>query len=327
MRKMIFFGALCLAAILMNGCSQENNQKNKQSGSAADKQSGPRLGDLVSTDTLILGIVPAEDPSIAMERQKPLTEYLSRELGRPIETFFATDYTGVVEAMRAGKVHIAWYGPFSYVMAAERSNAVPLAVAMHDDGSTTYQSYIVSVPKVAEALNITEPLEGDEGAREFFRRLEPHKGEFSFTFTDPGSTSGFAVPRYTIHTATDGGTPEEWFSRVGFVGSHDAGQLVVRNEIIDIAACWDKRYHELIAKGTTSPETNVLLLKSPPIPESPIAYRRDLPDEIVANLQRAFREMPESVVRTQGDTYKGYKIVTEKDYEVVVNIKKMLDEL
>lgn len=297
------------------------------SAGTSSAQHRARLGDLVPTDTIVMGIVPAEDPSIALERQKPLTDYLSERLGRPIRVFFATDYTGVVEAMRAGQIHMAWFGPFSYVLAAERANAVPVAVAMHDDGSVSYHSYFISSPEVARVLNITEPLEGKEGIQELFRRLEPHKRQFSFTFTDPASTSGFAVPRFNIHQGTNGGEPEDWFSRVGFSGSHDAGQMMIRQGTIDIAAVWDKRYHEMISAGTISPETNVKIFRSSPIPESPIAFRRDLDPEIIKKIQQAFADMPQEIARTQGETYKGYQIVTEEDYQIIVEIKELLDRL
>ena len=52
-----------------------------------------------------------------------LKKYLETELGMKIKTLTATDYTSVIEAMRADKIDVAFVGPFSYVLTAERADA------------------------------------------------------------------------------------------------------------------------------------------------------------------------------------------------------------
>jgi len=288
-----------------------------------------RIGRLAATDKLILGIVPAEDPREALAKQKTLEEYLNKHTGLKVETFAATDYTAVVEAMRAGRVHIALFGPFSYVMAAERADAVPLVVSINKDGTTSYRSYLTTTPKIAADLGLQtgydNALEGVDGLREMFRKLETHKKKFSFTFTDPASTSGYAVPRHAMHSI--GVDPKDWFRTIGFVGSHDAGQLVVRNNIIDFAACWDGTYHRMRDDGRTTDANVVIVWKSSPIPESPVAYRRDLPADLVAKIRSAFTSMPEVLAEQYGSKWKGFKETTEEEYRVIREIKQMLDTL
>lgn len=281
-----------------------------------------KLGKLVSTKELIMGIVPAEDPNVIIERQKPIVEYLSNSVKRPIKTFIATDYTGVVEAMRAGKVHFAWFGPFSYVLAAERADAVPLAVPIKEDGKSTYRSYISTSPEIAQTLDITEPLKGEEGMKKLVEKLSPYKKKWTFTFTDPASTSGYAVPRYYMYKA--GVKPEDLFKKIGYIGAHDAGQLAVHHQIINFAACWDKVYENFKKDGKIS---NVLIWMSDEIPESPIAYRRDLPKEVVDALKEAFKNMPEEISTKEDKSYKGYRITSEEEYKIVRDIKKALDNL
>jgi phosphonate transport system substrate-binding protein len=60
-----------------------------------------------------------------------------------VELFVASDYSGAIEAMRAGKLDIALFGPFSYVLAAEKANAEVFAVEKVS-GATTYKSIIVT---------------------------------------------------------------------------------------------------------------------------------------------------------------------------------------
>ncbi|MEJ5284144.1 MAG: phosphate/phosphite/phosphonate ABC transporter substrate-binding protein [Brevinematia bacterium] len=284
-----------------------------------------KLGKLISTKELVMGLVPAEDPSVMMERQKPLVEYLSNILKRPIKTFIATDYTGVIEAMRAGKVHFAWFGPFSYVMAAERADAVPLAVPIKDDGKSTYRSYITTSAEIAKNLGITEPLRSEEGMKKLVEKLQPFKKKYTFTFTDPASTSGYAVPRFFMHKA--GIKPEDIFKKIGYIGAHDAGQLAVKHKILDFAACWDKTYEDMIRDGKIDTNSNMLIWISDEIPESPIAYRRDLPKDVLELLKDAFVKMPENLARIQGTPYKGYRLISEEEFKIVVEIKQVLDSL
>lgn len=292
-------------------------------------QEGPRMGRLVSTDKIIMGIVPAEDPREALVKQKEIESYISTYTGVPVETFAASDYTAVVEAMRGGRVHLALFGPFSYVLAAERADAVPLVVSINKDGSTSYRSYLTTTPEIAQKLGVKTGVEkaltGKDGLEQLFKKLEPYKKEFTFTFTDPASTSGFAVPRHAMHSI--GADPNDWFRRVGYVGSHDAGQLVVKNKIIDFAACWDGTYHRMREDGRTSDEDVVVVWKSDPIPESPVAYRRDLPADMVAKIREAFTNMPEVLAEKHGSLWKGFKETTEEEYRIIREIKEMLDTL
>ena len=50
--------------------------------------------------------------------------------GFKIETIKVTDYNAAVEAMRAGRAHIAWYGGKTYIKAAEIANAEAFAAGV-----------------------------------------------------------------------------------------------------------------------------------------------------------------------------------------------------
>ena len=68
-----------------------------------------------------------------------ITEKLT---GFNIDTIKVTDYNAAVEAMRAGRAHIAWYGGKTYVKAAEIANAEAFAAGVRpgekDAGYYTY---------------------------------------------------------------------------------------------------------------------------------------------------------------------------------------------
>ncbi len=273
---------------------------------------------------LVMGLIPAEDPKAMMEQYTPMKNWLEKEIGRPIKLFTATDYTGVIEAMRAKKADIAWFGPFSYVLASERAGAQAFAVGQDGKGKTTYRAYLVATPEVAKKLDITTPLEGLEGMKTLAAKLANHKKAFTFTFTDANSTSGYAVPRYFMHQA--GIDPEKVFKKVGYVGTHDAAELVVKNKIIDIAADNDVSYPKMLESGQISAETNVVIWQSPDLPGSPLAYRKDLPEEVKKALQQAIVKVPKDVVTGYGKIT-GYQLVQDKDFALIKDIKKVIDTL
>ncbi|MGO9393558.1 MAG: phosphate/phosphite/phosphonate ABC transporter substrate-binding protein, partial [Desulfobaccales bacterium] len=225
---------------------------------------------------LVMGLIPAEDPKAMIEQIKPMKDWMEKSLGRCITLYTATNYTGVIEAMRAKKVDFAWFGPFSYVMAHERAGADAFAVGVDSKGKTTYRSYLVATPETAQKLGISTPLEGEAGMKVIAEKLDKFPKEFTFTFTDTASTSGHAIPRYFMWKV--GLDPDKVFKKVGFSGTHDAAELMVKNHTVDMCADNDMTNPAMVAAGKISPETNIIIWKSPPIPGSPVAYRDDLPE-------------------------------------------------
>src|SRR6202008_1918684 len=71
---------------------------------------------------LRVGFVPAEDAQQVMQSAQPVVEILRKELGMEVQAFVATDYTGVVEALRVGKLDVAFLAPASYVLAKNEAD-------------------------------------------------------------------------------------------------------------------------------------------------------------------------------------------------------------
>jgi len=277
-------------------------------------------------ESLVMGLIPAEDPKTMIEQMKPMKEWLEKELGQPIELFTATDYSGVIEAMRVKKVDFAYFGPFSYVLAHDRAGAEAFAVGVNAQGKSTYQSYLVATPETARKLGISTPLTGEEGMREIFQKLKEHKKEFTFTFTDPASTSGFAVPRYFMWKV--GMDPEQVFQKVGFSGTHDAAELMVKNKTVDLCSDNDMTNPGMVAAGKISPETNVVIWKSILLPGSPVAYRNDLPDKTKQALKKAITTVPKEATKVKAfGSLTGFQIVSDKDYTLIKDVKKVIDDL
>ncbi len=217
---------------------------------------------------LTIGLIPAEDSQAMIESSRQLVlDALQQQLGMPVKPFVATDYNGVIEALRAKKLDVAYLGPFSYVLASPVADAEAFAVAVtRKTGQSAYQSVILA--------------RKDSG----LRSVAELKGR-TFAFVDPSSASGHLFPKAGLEQT--GLDPDSYFGRVLFSGSHDASILAVANQKVDAAAVADRILASAVAKGTVKQDDFVVLWSSKPIPESPMVWRKDLDPALKDKLAKA----------------------------------------
>jgi phosphonate transport system substrate-binding protein len=258
----------------------------------------------VRAQELVMGLIPAESNEEMIKRFEPMRAHLEAKLGRKVKVYTATDYAGIIEAMKRKRVDVAWFGPLSYYLAEQEAGAEAFAVGVRDNGQSTYRSIIV-VP-------------GDSPVK----RIEDLKGK-SVAFVDPASTSGGLMPRYMIMKAT-GRTPEDFFGKFTYAGSHDAAELAVKNRTLDAAADNDITYQQMLGKGLITRESNRILLESPDLPGSPLTMRRDLDPALKARIRDAILGAHKEIrVSGYGQIIR-YDQATPADYQVVRDMVKEL---
>jgi phosphonate transport system substrate-binding protein len=254
---------------------------------------------------LVMGLIPAENNEEMIQKFEPMRQYLEAKTGEPVKVFTATDYAGVIEGMKKGRVDIAWFGPLSYVLAEKEANAEAFAVGVRSDtGLSTYRSLFV-VPEGSEVKSIAD-LKGK-----------------SVAFVDPASTSGGLIPTYLVKQAT-GQMPKQFFGEFTYAGSHDAAEMAVKNKSVDAAADNDITYEKMLKKGLITKESNRVLLYSDPLPGSPMAYRKDLPEATKANIRDAVLNAHNDIKVTGYGELTKYDPVTAADYQ---KIRDLVSEL
>lgn len=228
--------------------------------------------------TLLIGFAPWENPGEIHKVAEQVTKLLSKELKMRVESRVASDYAGVVEAMRGGRVHMAFFPPAAYVLAEQKANARVILKSMFKGKSAYYAAVIT---RKDSGLNSLEDLKGK-----------------TFAFVDPSSTSGSIYPRVLLMNA--GIKPERDFRQVINAGGHDSVVLAVFNKRVAAGACYandpDAKQAAWTAKTDGSPgvlpkasdqhQIKVLAM-SPPIPADNIAVRSDL-DPAITNRIKAF---------------------------------------
>lgn len=266
---------------------------------------------------LRMGLVPAEDIEEMVRAFGPAKQYLEKELGMEIEVFRALDYTAVIEAMRAKKVDVAWFGPFSYVLAAKRANARAIVAGGDADGKLGIYHSILITHRGSGLQNIDD--------------VKARAGQLTISFADPASTSGHLIPRGYMESIGIG--VDEHFSRIIFAGGHDASILAVHAGKVDLGATWEGPYQRAIERGLINPENVFVLWKSDGIPRSPIAVRGDLDEALIQRIQQAFLDMPRKAPAAFEQFEKmwekniNYVAVTDADYEFVRQVAIGLGKL
>lgn len=255
-------------------------------------------------DQLTIGLIPSEDSQAMIEASKQVLDTLQTRLGMPVVPFVATDYNGIIEALRAGKLDVAYLGPFSYVLATSVAEVEAFAVAVtRKTGQSAYKSVIVA--------------RKDSGIRE----LADLKGR-TFAFVDPSSASGHLFPKAGLEQA--GFVPAQLFSRVIFSGSHDASILAVENHKVDAAAVADRIFASAVSKGLVKQDDFQVVWSSRPIPESPMVWRKDLDPALQQKVASALASIKDVPWGDQG-VLDGFQPTSDAAYDVVRDTAKVLD--
>jgi len=224
-------------------------------------------------DTLVFGAVPSEESTALQESYANVIALLEDELGLSIEFFQATDYAGIIEAQIAGNVDIAQYGPFAYVLAVQNGAEIKPIGALVDapDEEPGYQSYGIARGDNAEIDELAD----------FAGR--------AVCFVDPGSTSGFLYPAAGLLEL--GIDPEADVNPI-FAGGHDASVLSVVNGDCEVGFAFDAMVDtQLIEDGAIAEGDVKVVWESEVIAGSPLAVRTELPESLVAEIDRIILEL------------------------------------
>ena len=224
---------------------------------------------------LRVALLPDENASSIIQNAQPLKRYLEQTLKKEIEITVTTDYSSMIEAMRFGRIEVAYFGPFSYVLAKSKApNIEPFAVGV-ERGSPTYQSVLIAT------------------AGGPVKTLSDVRGK-PFGFGDQASTSSHLAPR--AHLLKKYQLDGEKDYRPVHLGTHDAVARAVQAGQVPAGALSKPILANLISRGTIDASKIVELELSAPIPNYPIVMQADLKPELKQAIRNAFLEMKDAEV-------------------------------
>jgi phosphonate transport system substrate-binding protein len=264
--------------------------------------SAASVGAASAQEVLRVGLIPSEDSRAMLAQSKDILDAVEKNLGMKVQGFVASDYNGVIEALRAKHLDIAYLGPFSYVLATTVTPVEAFVIAeTAKAGRTYYHSQIITLKSSG------------------IKTLDDLKGR-NFAFVDPASTSGYAFPLAGLLKA--GIEPKRDFKNVIFTGAHDANAVAVANGKVDAATIADRIYDAAVAKGFIKADLVHVVWRSSPIPESPMVWRKDLPDELKQRVKTAFLAVKNLNWSDQGQL-NGFRETNDAAYDVVRETAKL----
>jgi len=217
-------------------------------------------------EVINFGIISTESTQNLSNQWSPFLAAMEKRLGMKVKPFFAPDYAGVIEAMRFGKVTVAWFGNKSAMEAVDRSGAEIFAQQVKYDGVRGYYSHILAHVDDKD-VNSLEDMFAQCG-----------KGTADFGIGDPNSTSGFLVPTYYVFAENDI-DPRECFKTVRNA-NHETNLMAVANKQVRFAANNSEQLGRTRKNAPKAAEKVKVIWTSPLIPSDPIVYRKDLSDEL-----------------------------------------------
>src|SRR5262249_35899387 len=158
---------------------------------------------------------------------KALTKAVSQKLGCSVKLVVTNNYTAEVEAMRAGKLDVAEFGPLGYIFAHQLSKAQIVAVFGTMQHKPVTYTAAIWVPNGSPITTVAD--------------LAGH----SLALSDPASTSGNLYPLYALithHVPTSA-------VHIEYAGGHPQSLLALVNGKVDAAEVNSQQQATAVAAG------------------------------------------------------------------------------
>jgi phosphonate transport system substrate-binding protein len=205
---------------------------------------------------------------------RPLAEYLSAKLKRPVELRTVDSWEGLAKSLANGETDLALMGPWGYVLANHQAGAQVISTILYD-GKPEYFAIMVTHPN--SGINSPADLKGR-----------------TFAFGDKGSTSGYLIPLHYL--MQQGITPEKYFSKVVHT-SHQAIETQVTQGVLDAGADYNRNRNAMIEQGLIKADQSKIIWTSAPLPNDAFAVSSALAGNkaLVGQLQVALSDIGEAL--------------------------------
>ncbi len=204
---------------------------------------------------LVFSILSAETQASMGSIWAPVLDDMHKQTGLYVKPYFASNYSGLIEAMKAHQVQMGWFSALPALEAARRADGQVIVRVANAQGSTDYESQIIT--RKGSGITLDKMLACGK--------------RYTFGLGDAKSTSGTLAPMAFLF-APKGIDPQACFKTVRSA-SHQANLFSVANGVLDIATgntvgmLFAKRDNPAIAAKID------VIWESPPLPESSIVVR------------------------------------------------------
>ena len=245
-------------------------------------QPGPSAGQT----KLVMAFVPSSDAQRVLATGSTIARMLEGATGYSIEATVPTSYAATIEALCAGRVHIAWFAPTAYVLGNARCGAEVGLISVRA-GLPYYGSQIMARAELG-----AKSLADLRGKR--------------FAVVDPASTSGYIWPM--VYIKKKGFDPNTFFSQVVQAGGHDKVVIAIYQGSVDAGATYgddltgrpELEARDRAVRQFPDVRQKVVIVEyvKPPvlgyIPNDTVSFRKELPTEVKEKIVKALFRIAET---------------------------------
>lgn len=297
---------LLLSGLLLAACGSDSESTNEKTGTSpaasAASAAGAATPATAAKGEFKIGVIPAQGSNNMQTGTDKLAAILTEKLGRKVKAEIYPDYNGVVEAMGAGKVQMAYLGPLTYVDAHERYD-VKAIVTQLIGGQPFYYAYMIA-PSDSPYATLDDVVKNSAKIR--------------FAFGDISSTSGSLIPGIALKsTGVFKSQQEHQFKSVTYTGDHTATALAISNKTQDVGAIDSAFYNNLVKNGKVDGTKIKVLWKSEPLFQYPWAVEKSVTDSDIRIIQDAMLAVQDKEILDAFGGASAFTLAKNEDYAAI----------
>ncbi|PVB62347.1 phosphate/phosphite/phosphonate ABC transporter substrate-binding protein [Labrenzia sp. 011] len=223
--------------------------------------------DLKDPSVLIFAYTPVEDPAVYAEAWKDFLTHMEKVTGKKVQFFPVVSNAAQIEAMRAGRLHVAGFNTGSNPLAVACAGFRPFTMMAKEDGSFGYEMEIITYPGAG------------------IEKVEDIKGK-TLAFSSETSNSGFKAPS-AILKAEYGMEAGKDFE-AAFSGKHDNTILGVANKDYPAGAIANSVRKRMIAREVISDDQVKIIYTSQTFPTTGYGVAHNLTPDLQEKIKEAF---------------------------------------
>lgn len=258
---------LAICALTAIGSAQAMDSRYKDANGDMVADAPTVASELRDPGTLVFAYTPVEDPAVYAKVWDSFIAHLAKVTGKKVQFFPVQSNAAQIEAMRAGRLHVAGFNTGSNPLAVNCAGFVPFAMMASKDNRFGYEMEIITYPD--SGVSKVGDIEGKKMA-----------------FTSETSNSGYKAPSALLRDEFKLEAGKD-FTAV-FSGKHDNSILGVANKDYPVAAIANSVKARMEARGMVKPEQLTVIYKSQTFPTTGYGHAHNLKPELAANVKEAF---------------------------------------
>ncbi|MBC8210581.1 MAG: phosphate/phosphite/phosphonate ABC transporter substrate-binding protein [Gammaproteobacteria bacterium] len=240
---------------------------------------------------LRFGVLPLQSPTKLASMFLPVTDYLGKKLGRPVQFVTAPNFSSFMQRVARREYDLIYLNPLLYRRSRESGYRAIVKVA--DEPFTG----ILVVQKNSPIKSLSA------------QSLPPGT---RIGFPDPDAFAATVMTRQYLQNL---GIDVEQQMHVQYFGSQDSALLALHSSLVDIIGTWRPSFRSM---PQAMQQSLTIIAETPPQPQMPIALVADLAPELSDKIRQVLLQMSSDsegagIVARLGFS-RGFELASDAEY-------------